>query len=288
MQLPKDFQLFLIDAYAQAERRLHGLPAALDRRPGVRGIEVSEVVVPIERKKARFVFAGAEQVGRQTRAAAYHLQELDFRFDFLEEHQVHRIGDIHAGIQHVYAYGYLRQLVALAEVVDDRQRLIDLAVDEFAELVSQVVVLLMELLDDDLCLDVVFREDDGFADFVARVNFQAVLHEVIEHGADGSAVDVLRARRDYRMGHCFRVGVWIVWRIGGNVNLFDRFLLLIGEVVVGDAPAQAFGCLVKHVEAHKVAFVDGLLELVGVVGLAVHGLEDFVGAFRFFAARRGG
>ena len=171
----------------------------MHRRPSVCCVEIPEVVIPVERKETHFIFAGPEQIGRQACAAAHHLQELDFRVHLLEEHQVHRVGDIHAGVQHVDAYGNLGELVSFSEVVDGVQRVFNLAVDEFAEFVTQVIVLLMEFFDDDFRFDVILREDDGLANLVTCINLQAVLHEVVEHGADCSTVNVACVRRDYRM-----------------------------------------------------------------------------------------
>jgi hypothetical protein len=95
------------------EGRLGKLDAGLEQQlhQGLRDlglhwlvVEVEEVEVApvIEDADLRLVLAGAEKVLPQTGAAADHLPELDLGIDRLGEDQVDHLGDVDAGVQHVY------------------------------------------------------------------------------------------------------------------------------------------------------------------------------------------
>ncbi len=82
-------------------------------------IEIVEVATHVEDEEVGLVLAGAVQVRSQTGAAADHLPELRLRPHGFEEHQVHDLRDVDAGVEHVDGDRDVRFLVGLGELVDE-------------------------------------------------------------------------------------------------------------------------------------------------------------------------
>ena len=122
----------------------------------------------------------------------------------------------------------LRQLVAFAQPVNDALRAVDAAVDELAEFWSAVTIERVEAFDYNFGFVMIFREDDGLAQLVTRVDFHAGFHEVVEHDVDGANVDGVLVGREHGAAHV----VGCVKRVGIAIDqtefFFHLLFLLIG------------------------------------------------------------
>ena len=88
------------------------------------GAEELEVLAVVEDVEELLVLARAEQVRAEPRAAADHLPELGLRAHQLEEDEVHDLGHVDAGVEHVDRDGDVRRLVLVREVVDQALRVL--------------------------------------------------------------------------------------------------------------------------------------------------------------------
>ena len=158
-----------------------------------------------------------------------------------------------------------------------------MAVDELAEVHTQFRINLLEALDDLLGLNMAGGKDDGFAQRVAAVYLQAVLHQVVQHGVDGAQVDDALAELS---AFNFRAGKVDAVVVGERI--LEGRLFFLSQVVIANAAAHFVGGLVLHGEAHKILILNGRFQLVGEIRLAVFQLEGVVGALVFLAAGRGG
>ena len=191
-------------------------------------VEELEILAEIEDVKEFLVLPRPEQIRTEPRAAAEHLPELRFRSDDFEEDQVHDLRHVDAGVEHVDRDGDVRRLVRLAEIVDQRLRIIGLEIDHSREGALEVRVVGIEALRDELRVLLILGEDDRLAEPVAGGDLQSVRHQVLEHLVDGVGVEqplVNRRRIDLR----------------GDITVFiplDRvplFLLVLGQIIVSHA-----------------------------------------------------
>ena len=131
-------------------------------------------------------------------------------------------------------------------------------------------VLLPEHLQDLLRVAVVLGKDDGLAQLFAVVDFQAVGHEQVQGLADGVLVEqpLVESRRlDLLRQLPVLIGE------GGLVFL----LLLLRQVVVGDAFDEEFQLALHREEVHQKAVLHRLGQVVAVGRYAALQLEDLVG-----------
>jgi hypothetical protein len=120
----------------------------------------------VEDEELGLVLAGPEEVFAQARAAADHLPELHVRLHRLREDQVHHLGHVDAGVEHVDRDGDGQLVVGVLEVVDELVGLRFLVVDDATEGRAVLRVELAEDLGEMHRVQVVPREDDGLADML--------------------------------------------------------------------------------------------------------------------------
>jgi hypothetical protein len=107
-------------------------------------LEELEVLTKIEDIKERLVLSGRVEIRAQARAAADHLPELRRRPDGLEEHEVHHLGHVDPGVEHVHRDGQMRHLVLLAEVPEQGLDALGLRGDHAGELALVVGIVNVE------------------------------------------------------------------------------------------------------------------------------------------------
>ena len=71
--------------------------------------EEVEIEAEVEDAEVLFAVVRTEQIRTESRAASDHLPELDLRVDRLEEDQVHDLGNVDAGVEHVHRDGDVRR-----------------------------------------------------------------------------------------------------------------------------------------------------------------------------------
>jgi hypothetical protein len=86
-------------------------------------VEEPEVLPVVEDEELGLVLAGPEEVFAEARAAADHLPELHVRLHRLGEDQVHHLGHVDAGVEHVDRDGDGQLVLGVLEVVDELVRL---------------------------------------------------------------------------------------------------------------------------------------------------------------------
>jgi hypothetical protein len=152
-------------------------------------VEEPEVLPVVEDEELGLVLAGSEEVFAQARAAADHLPELHVRLHRLGEDQVHHLGHVDAGVEHVDRDGDGQLVLGVLEVVDELVRLRFLIVDDATEGRAVLRVELAEDLGEMHRVQVVAREDDGLADMLPRRLADAALHQRAPDGARGVLVE---------------------------------------------------------------------------------------------------
>jgi hypothetical protein len=78
----------------------------------------SKLGAQIEDEEVGLVLPWAVEVRAQPGAAPHHLPELRFRPNRFEEHQIHDLGDVDGGVEHVDRDRDVRFGVGLGELVD--------------------------------------------------------------------------------------------------------------------------------------------------------------------------
>ena len=251
--------------------------------------EILEIPAPVEDIETLLILS-AEDSRTQSGATANHLPELDFTLDDLEENQVQDVRYVDTRIQHIHGNGYLRLLVTDFELVDEVLRIGDVVVNEDAEPRTIFGIEYAEPLDDELGVAVVVGEDDGLADTFPALNLQAVLHQVLQDGVHGVLVEDIA---EYLVS-C-DVSMIIpgarVQRLAGGLILPDHLhllLLLLGQAVVLDALLENHAAPLESMVVDQIPVSHGVVQFIGVVGLALLHLEDVVGAPVYFIPRRSG
>ena len=135
--------------------------------------EELQVLAVVEEVEELLVLPGPEQVRAQPRAAADHLPELGLRAHQLEEHQVHDLRHVDAGVEHVHRDRDVRRLVLAREVVDQALRVLGLERDDARELALVVRIVGVEALGDELGVLLVLGEEDRLAEPVAARDLDA-------------------------------------------------------------------------------------------------------------------
>jgi hypothetical protein len=152
-------------------------------------VEELKILAEIEDVEEFLVLSWPEQIRTEPRAAAEHLPELCLRADDLEEDKVHDLRHIDPGVEHVDGDGNVWCLVRLAEILEQRLRIIGLEIDHPREGALEVRVVGIEALRDELRVVVILGEDDGLAEPVAGGDLQTVRHQVLQHFVDGVGVE---------------------------------------------------------------------------------------------------
>ncbi len=237
-------------------------------------VEEIEVAAEIEDTKVRLVLPRTKEIRAQPCAPPDHLPKLDLGIHRLEEHQIHHLRHIDAGVQHVHGNGDMGCLVLLGEIVDQRLDVVDLVGNHPGKVPGVFRVVVVETLFDKVRVGLVAGEDDGLAEAVATLHLMAVLHKVLEtlvHGVlieqpvvQGGGVHLLRDQGAFRH---------IVTPLQG----FPLSLFVLGQVVVANAFPGKAQIHLLYLRRHQIAIADRLAQLIGVRGHALFQIEQVIG-----------
>ena len=224
----------------------------------------------VEEVEQFLVLARPEQIGTEPRAATHHLPELGLRAHQLEEDQVHDLGDVDAGVEHVYRDREVWVLILVREAVDQALRVLRLEGDDAGELALVVQIVGVETLGDEFRVGLVLGEEDGFAKPVAAGDRDAAGHEVRQHLVHSVLVEqplVDRLGLDL-VGH--RAVVVPFQRV-------PLVLVLLRQLVVLDALALELERHRDGLGRHEEAVAYRLLQRVSVGRHTVLQVEQAVG-----------
>ena len=154
-----------------------------------------------------------------------------------------------------------------------------IVVDDFGE-TGQVRIFLVEHLKDFLGVDVVLCKDDGFAQFAAIVDGQAIGHQRIQHLPDGIFIENPLVQRR-RCNTLRQLAVFIFKGI--FIGLFVR----VGKFIVDNALFNEFQFRFYRQEIHQIPVLDRLRQLIAIGGHAVFQLKNLIGILVNFVFRRG-
>ncbi len=232
--------------------------------------EEFEVLAIVEDVEVLFVVTGAKQAGAQPRAASHHLPEFGLGTHHLEEHQVHHLGHVNAGVEHVHRDGDMRHLLLVGEVIDEALRVLGLVGHHPGEVTLVVRIVGVEALADEIGMVVVLGEDDGLAQAVAAGHLLSLGHQGGQHLVDGVLIE-----QPFVHG----LGIHLVRGVAVFIPLqfVPARLLLFREVVVLDALALE---LQRHRDGHwrhQVTVCYRFVQAVGVGGYPVFQSEQAVG-----------
>ena len=242
--------------------------------------EVLQVLAVVEEVEELLVLARPEQVRAQARAAPEHLPELGLRAHQLEEDQVHDLGDVDAGVEHVHRDRDVRRLVLGREVVDQALRVLGLEGDDARELALVVRVVGVEPLGDELGVVLVLGEQDRLAEPVAAGDRQAPRHQVLQDLVHRVLVEQPLVDR---------LGLHAVGDVAVLVPLqrVPLVLLLFGQLVVPDPLALELQRHRHGLRRHEEPVAHRLVQRVGVGRHAVLEVEQAVGVAVHLVLRRG-
>ena len=155
------------------------------------------------------------------------------------------------------------------EVVDQALGVRRVVGDHASELAAVLGVCDVEALLDELGVGLVLGEDDRLAESVAAGDLVALGHQGGEHLVDG----VLVEQEPVELLGVDRVRRPVLAPVEG----VPLVLLLLGQLVVGDALAEELGADRDAERRHQEPVADGLVEAVGVGRDAVLEVEEPVG-----------
>ena len=242
-------------------------------------VEELEILAEIEDVEEFFVLPRPEEVRTEPRAAAEHLPELRLRAEDFEEDKVHDLQHVDPGVEHVYRNGNVWCLVRLAEILEQRLRIIGLEIDHPREGPFKVRVVGIETFNDELRVVMVLGEDDGLAEPVAGGNLQPVRHQVLEHLVDGVGVEqpfVNRGRVDLSR----HITVFI------PLDRVPLFLLVLAQIIVSQALPDKSHRHRDRARRDQISVLHRLVEAVGICRHATLELEEPVGVAVDLVLRR--
>ena len=169
----------------------------------------------------------------------------------------------------------------LTEVVNQVLAVVDGVVNDASKVAGQMRIMGVEAFLNKLGVLVVLGEDDGLAQAVAAGHFQAMFHQALQHAVHGVRVEEPGVEGG---------GVHAVGNLAAFVPLqqVPFRLLLVAEVVVGDALAQEAGAHLKGAVGNQIAVRHGLLQVIGVGGYALFQVKKAVSIAVYFVFGRGG
>ena len=154
-----------------------------------------------------------------------------------------------------------------------------IVVDDFGE-TGQVRIFLVEHLKDFLGVDVVLCKDDGFAQFAAIVDGQAIGHQRIQYLSDGIFIEnPLIQRRRCNTLRKFTILVLKSVLIGPLVR--------VGKFIVDNALFNEFQFRLYRQKIHQIPVLDRLRQLIAIGGHAIFQLKNLIGILVNFVFRRG-
>ena len=157
----------------------------------------------------------------------------------------------------------------LGELVDGALSVGHVVVDDLGP-AHEMRILLAEDPEDFLCMGMVLGKDDGLAQLVAVVDFEAVGHEDVQHLADGVLVEDPLVER----GGGDALRQFAVFVLEG---VLIGLLVRLGQLVVYDALLDEFQRGLHGQEVHQIPVLYRLGQLIAVGGHAALQLEDLVG-----------
>ena len=224
----------------------------------------------VEEIEQFLVLARTEQIGTEPRAATHHLPELGLRAHQLEEDQVHDLGDVDAGVEHVHRDREVWVLFLVRGAVDQALRVLRLEGDDAGDLALVVRIVGVETLGDELRVGLVLGEEDRLAKPVAAGDREATGHKVRQHLVHGVLVEqplVDRFGID-PVGH--RAVVIPFQRVPLVLFLFRQLVVLNALVLKLERHRDSLG-------RHEEAVADRFLQRIGVGRHAVLQVEQAVG-----------
>ena len=242
--------------------------------------EKLEVAAKIEDVKLGFVESQAEQIGAQARAASYHLPELGFAANRLEDHQIQNVGHVDSRIQHIDRNRDLRHFVSIRKIVNQRLRIVDGVVDDATKMSGFFGIIDVETLDDELGVFVIARENDGFAQAVATRDARAFGHHFFQNFVDGVGIEkpgVDGVGRDFIGRAVFAPFFFVPLRA-----------FVLSQVIVMNALNRELEIAAMQTRRTQKAILDGLHQFIRIGGRAVFEVEKPVGVVVDFIARRRG
>ena len=154
-----------------------------------------------------------------------------------------------------------------------------IVVDDFGE-TGQVRIFLVEHLKDFLGVDVVLCKDDGFAQFAAIVDGQAIGHQRIQHLPDGVFIENPLVQR--RRCNTLRKFTILVLK-----SVLVSPLVRVGKFIVDNALLNKFQLRLYRQEIHQISVLDRLRQLIAIGGHAIFQLKNLIGILVNFVFRRG-
>ena len=154
-----------------------------------------------------------------------------------------------------------------------------IVVDDFGE-TGQVRIFLVEHLKDFLGVDVVLCKDDGFAQFAAIVDGQAIGHQRIQHLPDGIFIENPLVQR--RRCNTLRKFTILVLK-----SVLVSPLVRVGKFIVDNALFNEFQFRFYRQEIHQIPVLDRLRQLIAIGGHAIFQLKNLICILVNFVFRRG-
>ena len=163
-----------------------------------------------------------------------------------------------------------------------------MAIDQLAEIQSQMCIKGLEALHDLFCLKMTGGKNNSLTQFVTAVDLQTVFHQVIQHSIDGAKVNILAAADGFCIDHSASIAGRCVILITGGKGVLKLFLFRICQFIIVQTTAQSIGGLVQHRETNQISFFDGFFQLIGKVRLAVGQFKHLISTLVVLSAGRCG
>ncbi len=122
------------------------------------------------------VHPAACEVRAEACSSSNHLPEFGFGADFFEEDEVDDFRYVNAGVHHVNRDGDVRVFFRLFEVGNQGFCVVVFVYDSTCKEAFVLRVEFVEAFGDELGMDFVLGEDDGFSNSVSAGGFDAVFH----------------------------------------------------------------------------------------------------------------
>ena len=125
-----------------------------------------------------------------------------------EEHQIHHLWHVNAGVHHINRYCNVRFLVRLLEIIDDVLRIVIITHHTLGKLAPVLRIEHIEPLHNIIGMALVLRKNDGLAQSVAPSHMNATLHNILQNHIHRGLVEhklVQRIGRD-KLRHLLILG----------------------------------------------------------------------------------
>ena len=163
----------------------------------------------------------------------------------------------------------MRNFLRVRKLINGALCIGHIVVDDFGE-TGQVRIFLVEHLKDFLGVDVVLCKDDGFAQFAAIVDGQAVGHQCVQHLPDGIFIENPLVQR--RRCNALRKFTILVLK-----SVLVGPLVRVGKFIVDNALFNEFQFRFYRQEIHQIPVLDRLRQLIAIGGHAIFQLKYLIG-----------